>query len=210
MAKLTPRGDKRHPSPTNQEHIHGIRTLRKKRCDDCANLPSHTHNPKATALEDQRWLVGHAGAVLLRRCADKLTSRLSAALARRGMVPGGPRRGAGAVGGGDRSGATAMARIALLEHQGAVFGVAPGDATVRRALHELDERPGHGSPGRARRQAVRARVGPVGRARGRVPSGAPGREGLTGWIDATQNIEKHANFVPWPSSRARHGDVHQV
>jgi hypothetical protein len=39
---------------------------------------------------DGKGLVGHAGAVLLRRCADKtgLTSALSAGLARRGLLPG--------------------------------------------------------------------------------------------------------------------------
>lgn len=102
-----------------------------------------------------RGLVGHAGAVLLRRCADKtgLSSALSAALARRGVLPGWDRgvvlvQLAVAI----CLGATAMADITLLGHQAQVFGSAPSDATVRRALDELDE------AARARIARARAKV----------------------------------------------------
>ncbi|HEV2633806.1 MAG TPA: hypothetical protein VGX23_01595 [Actinocrinis sp.] len=106
-----------------------------------------------------RGLIGHAGAVLLRRCADKtgLTSALSTALGRRGLLPGWDRgvvlvQLAVAI----CLGAGSLADIALLGHQQAVFGAAPSDSTVRRALDELDDR------ARARiaksRASVRARV----------------------------------------------------
>ena len=90
---------------------------------------------------DAKGLVGYAGAVLLRRCADQsgLTSGLSEALRVRGRSPGWDRgvvlvQLAVAI----CLGATAMADIAVLDHQAAVFGTAPSDATVRRALAELD------------------------------------------------------------------------
>jgi hypothetical protein len=94
---------------------------------------------KVTA--DAKGLVGHAGAVLLRRCADQvgLTTGLSRALRVPGRSPGWDRgvvlvQLAVAI----CLGATAMADIAMLEHQAAVFGAAPSDSTVRRALAELD------------------------------------------------------------------------
>ena len=90
---------------------------------------------------DARGLVGHAGAVLLRRCADQagLTSALSDALRVRGRSPGWDRgvvlvQLAVAI----CLGATAMADIAVLDHQAALFGAAPSDSTVRRVLAELD------------------------------------------------------------------------
>ncbi len=55
---------------------------------------------------DGESLVGHAGAVLLRKLADQvgLTGALGPALARAGKVPaGGPGCGAGVHGGGDRA-----------------------------------------------------------------------------------------------------------
>jgi hypothetical protein len=90
---------------------------------------------------DGKGLVGHAGAVLLRRCADGvgLTSALSVALTRRDRSPGWDRgvvlvQMAVAI----ALGATAMADIAVLRHQQVVFGAAASDSTVRRALVELD------------------------------------------------------------------------
>jgi len=82
-------------------------------------------------------LVGHAGAVLLRKAADQsgLTSQLSAALRRKGTPP--PLdRGlvlvslAAAI----ALGATSMSDIALLAHLSPVLGAAPSGPTVRRAL----------------------------------------------------------------------------
>jgi hypothetical protein len=86
-------------------------------------------------------LVGHAGAVLLRKCADKagLTSGLNAVIPR-GEGPGWWDRGtvltslAVAIG----LGATSMSDIGLLAHQAPVFGDPPSDCTVRRCLTGLD------------------------------------------------------------------------
>jgi hypothetical protein len=86
-------------------------------------------------------LVGHAGAILLRRCADRtgLTGGLNKALP----------RGAGPLW-WDRGtvliclatsivlGATSMSDIRLLAHQALVFADPPSEATVRRALAGLD------------------------------------------------------------------------
>ncbi|MCM4084345.1 IS1380 family transposase [Paractinoplanes hotanensis] len=86
-------------------------------------------------------LVGHAGAVLLRKCADKagLTSGLNAVIPR-GEGPGWWDRGtvltslAVSIG----LGATSMSDIDLLAHQAPVFGDPPSDCTVRRCLAALD------------------------------------------------------------------------
>jgi hypothetical protein len=90
---------------------------------------------------DGRGLVGHAGAVLLRACADRtgLTGALSAALARRGVPPGRERglvlvQLAVAL----ALGATGMSDIRLLAHQAAVFGPPPFESTVRRTLDTFD------------------------------------------------------------------------
>jgi hypothetical protein len=94
-------------------------------------------------VADGRGLVGHAGAVLLRGCADRtgLTRALSGALARRGVPPGWDRglvlvQLAVAI----ALGATGMSDIRLLAHQAAVFGTAPSDSTVRRTLAPFDQR----------------------------------------------------------------------
>jgi len=82
-------------------------------------------------------LVGHAGAVLLRKAADQagLTGQLSAALRKKGTSPL-LDRGivllslAAAI----ALGATSMSDIALLAHLAPVPGAAPGGPTARRAL----------------------------------------------------------------------------
>ena len=82
-------------------------------------------------------LVGHAGAVLLRKAADQagLTGQLSAALRKKGTSPL-LDRGivllslAAAI----ALGATSMSDIALLAHLAPVLGAAPSGPTVRRAL----------------------------------------------------------------------------
>jgi hypothetical protein len=82
-------------------------------------------------------LVGHAGAVLLRKAADQtgLTSQLSTALRRQGTSPL-LDRGlvlvslAAAI----ALGATSMSDIALLGHLAPVLGASPSGPTVRRAL----------------------------------------------------------------------------
>lgn len=92
---------------------------------------------------DGRGLVGHAGAVLLRKCADRVG--LTAALAR--VLPHG-------VGAGWRDRGTVMVGLAmaialgatnlseaeqLSAHQAAVFGAPPSDSTARRTLAAIDE-----------------------------------------------------------------------
>ena len=82
-------------------------------------------------------LVGHAGAILLRKAADQagLTGQLSAALRKKGTSPL-LDRGivlvslAAAI----ALGATSMSDIALLAHLAPVLGDAPSGPTVRRAL----------------------------------------------------------------------------
>ena len=101
------------------------------------------------AMEDTRWdralkvtgggtgLVGHAGAVLLRKAADQagLTAALGAALHRARTSPVLDRgivlvSMAAAI----ALGATSMSDIAVLAHLAPVLGDAPSGPTVRRAL----------------------------------------------------------------------------
>jgi hypothetical protein len=93
------------------------------------------HALKVTA--DGTGLVGHAGAVLLRKAADQagLTAELSGALRKKGSFPVFDRGGvlvslAAAI----ALGATSMSDIALLAHLAPVLGDAPSGPTVRRAL----------------------------------------------------------------------------
>ena len=100
-------------------------------------------------MQDTRWdhalkvtgggtgLVGHAGAVLLRKAADQagLTAGLSAALRKAGTSPLLDRgivlvSMAAAI----ALGATSMSDIAVLAHLAPVLGGAPSGPTVRRAL----------------------------------------------------------------------------
>jgi hypothetical protein len=93
------------------------------------------HALKVTA--DGTGLVGHAGAVLLRKAADQagLTAQLSAALRKAGRSPLFDRGGvlvslAVAI----TLGATSMSDIAVLGHLAPVLGDAPSGPAVRRAL----------------------------------------------------------------------------
>ena len=123
-------------------------------------------------------LVGHAGAVLLRKLADRagLTAALGAALARAGKFPL-VDRGVALVSMAVAItlGATSMNDITVLAHQEQVFGAAPSDTTVRRTLELADPAtldkisPGAGGGPGARLVADR---GEAGRSRG-WPS--PGR-----------------------------------
>ena len=111
------------------------------------------HNLSVTA--SGKGLVGHAGAVLLRKCADRvgLPAAPSEVLPV-GQGPGWWDRGlvlvnlavAIALGG------TGMSDVALLAHQASVFGHPPSDSTAGRGLAALDDRL------LARIAAVRARV----------------------------------------------------
>src|ERR1700731_4263914 len=108
---------------------------------------------------DADGLIGHAGAVLLRKLADQcgLTLALGPALARAGKFPL-VDRGVALVSMAVAIvlGATSMTDIALLAHQEPVFGAAPSDTTVRRTLELADKRT-LDKVARAR-AAVRARV----------------------------------------------------
>src|SRR5271169_7142356 len=86
---------------------------------------------------DGRGLIGHAGAVLLRKAADQagLTAQLSGAMRVKGSSPLLDRgivlvSMAAAI----ALGATSMSDIALLAHLAPVLGTAPSGPTVRRAL----------------------------------------------------------------------------
>jgi hypothetical protein len=129
-------------------------------------------------------LVGHVGAVLLRRCADRpgLTGGLNKVLPR-GKGPGWWDRGtvlvclAVAI----VLGATSMSDIGLLAHQALVFAEPPSEATVRRALAALDEA-GLRRIAKARAK-VRARVWEL---LARRPQGFPwlavAGKVLSGWV----------------------------
>ena len=98
------------------------------------------HNGWAHALKvtgGGTGLVGHAGAILLRKAADQagLTAGLGAALRKAGMSPVFDRgivlvSVAAAI----ALGATSMSDIAVLAHLAPVLGAAPSGPTVRRAL----------------------------------------------------------------------------
>jgi hypothetical protein len=90
---------------------------------------------------DADGLVGHAGAVLLRKLADQcgLTPALGAALGRTGKFPlidRGMALVSMAV--AIALGATSMSDIAVLTHQEPVLGAAPSDTTGRRTLELAD------------------------------------------------------------------------
>ena len=87
-----------------------------------------------SVVPDADGLIGHAGAVLLRKLADQcgLTSALGAALGRKGKFPlidRGMALVSMAV--AIALGATSMSDIAVLAHQEPVLGAAPSDTTVR-------------------------------------------------------------------------------
>jgi hypothetical protein len=133
---------------------------------------------------DAEGLIGHAGAVLLRKLADQcgLSSALGAALGRKGKLPL-IDRGIALVSMAVAItlGAASMSDIALLAHQEPVFGVAPSDTTVRRTLELADSRT-LDKIARAR-AAVRAHVWQLVAAR---PSGFPWLAAagklLAGWL----------------------------
>jgi hypothetical protein len=106
-----------------------------------------------SVTSDGEGLVGQAGAVLLRKLADQcgLTSALGGALARAGKFPLAG-RGVALVSMAVAIvlGATGMSDIALLDHQGLVFGPPPSDTTIRRTLELADDK--------ALRRAAKARA----------------------------------------------------
>jgi Transposase DDE domain group 1 len=148
-------------------------------------------------MEDTRWdralkvtgsgagLVGHAGAVLLRKAADQagLTAGLGTALRKAGTSPV-LDRGivlvslAAAI----ALGATSMSDIAVLAHLGPVLGAAPSGPTVRRALDLAGHPAMLDRVARARAKA-RARVWQLIE---KTPAGFPwlaiAGKTLTGWV----------------------------
>jgi hypothetical protein len=96
-----------------------------------------------SVTSDGEGLIGHAGAVLLRKLADQagLTAGLGPALARAGKFPL-VDRGVALVSMAVAIalGATSMNDITLLAHQEPVFGAAPSDTTVRRTLELADNK----------------------------------------------------------------------
>ncbi|MBG0814277.1 IS1380 family transposase [Planomonospora sp. ID82291] len=104
---------------------------------------------------DGKGLIGHAGAVLLRKSADQtgLTGALGGAFARLGTSPVWDRgvlliQLAVAIALGARS----MRQIALLSHHEHLFGAPPSDSTIRRALEPI------GRDERLQRRIARARA----------------------------------------------------
>ena len=141
------------------------------------------HALKVTA--DGAGLVGHAGAVLLRKAADQagLTAQLSAALRKAGRSPLFDRGGvlvslAVAI----TLGAASMSDIAVLAHLAPVLGDAPSGPTVRRAL---DLAGSAASLDRIARARARARAH-VWQLIGATAAGFPwlviAGKALTGWL----------------------------
>jgi hypothetical protein len=132
------------------------------------------HGLRVTAEADG--LVGHAGAVLLRKLADQagLTAALGPALARAGKFPL-VDRGAALVSMAVAImlGATSMNDITLLAHHAPVLGAEPSDTTVRRTLELADP----ATLDKIARVRVRAHVWKLICATpGRVPLAGRGRE----------------------------------
>jgi len=129
-------------------------------------------------------LVGHAGAILVRQCADRtgLTGALNAVLPR-GSGPGWWDRGTvlACLATAIVLGATSMSDIGLLAHQALVFADPPSESTVRRALAELDET----ALRRIAKARARVRAG-VWELLARRPQGFPwlcvAGKLLTGWV----------------------------
>jgi len=148
-------------------------------------MPKNTRwDRNLSVAPDAGGLIGHAGAVLLRKLADQcgLTSALGAALGRKGKFPlidRGMALVSMAV--AIALGARTMSDIAVLTHQEPVFGTAPSDTTVRRTL-ELADPVTLDKIARAR-AAVRARVWQLVCAR---PAGFPwlaiAGKLLAGWL----------------------------
>jgi len=139
---------------------------------------------RLAVVADGKGLIGHAGAVLLRACADRVG--LTAALARVLPVGAGAWRDRAEVVVGLATaivlGATNLSEAEQLQlHQAPVFGPPASDSTARRTLAALDER------ALARIAKVRARVrrhvwGLLHLRPGGFPWLTVAGKRLTGWI----------------------------
>ena len=97
------------------------------------------HNGWDHALKvtgDGTGLVGHAGAVLLRKAADQagLTAGSARRCGRKALAPVRPGVVLVSLAAAIALGATSMSDIAVLAHLAPVLGAAPSGPTVRRAL----------------------------------------------------------------------------
>jgi hypothetical protein len=138
---------------------------------------------KVTA--DGKGLVGHAGAVLLRKAADQLglTAGLSAALLKKGTSPlldRGTVLASLAV--AIALGATSMSDIALLAHLAPVLGDAPSGPTVRRALGLAGTPAMAGRVARARAKAREHAWNLIEKTRAGFPWLTVAGKVLTGWL----------------------------
>lgn len=175
-------------------------------------------------MEDTRWdralkvtgggagLVGHAGAVLLRKAADQagLTAALSAALRKAGTSPVLDRgvvlvSMAAAV----ALGAASMSDVAVLAHLAPVLGDAPSGPTVRRAL---DLAGAAAMPDRIARARARARAhvwALIERTAAGFPWLAIAGKTLTGWVvidmDATLVTARSAKEGAAPTWKKGYG-----
>jgi Transposase DDE domain group 1 len=140
------------------------------------------HGLKVTG--DGAGLVGHGGAVLLRKLADQcgLTAALEGALARAGTFPQFS-RGVVVVSMAIAIalGATSMSDIAVLAQLAPVLGAAPSSSTVRRVLGLADTRT------LTRIAQARARIGAhAWKQIGGTPAGFPwlriAGKALAGWV----------------------------
>jgi hypothetical protein len=167
---------------------------------------------KVTA--DGKGLVGHAGAVLLRKAADQLglTAGLSAALRRKGSSPL-LDRGAVLVSlaVAIALGATSMSDIALLAHLSPVLGDAPSGPTVRRALDLAGTPRMLGRVARARAKAREHAWGLIEKTPAGFPWLAVAGKTLTGWLvidmDATlvaSSSDKEGAAATWKKGYGFH------
>jgi len=141
------------------------------------------HALKVTA--DGTGLVGHAGAVLLRKAADQtgLTSQLSAALLKKGSSPVLDRGTVlASLATAIALGATSMSDIALLAHLAPVLGEAPSGPTVRRALDLAGSPAALGKIARARARARAHAWKLIEQAPGGFPWLAVAGKALAGWL----------------------------
>jgi hypothetical protein len=141
------------------------------------------HALKVTA--GGKGLVGHAGAILLRKAADQagLTSGLSAALLKKGTSPlldRGLVLASLAV--AIALGATSMSDIAVLAHLAPVLGDAPSGPTVRRALDLAGAPAMAGRIARARAKAREHAWNLIERTPAGFPWLAVAGKTLTGWL----------------------------
>jgi DDE family transposase len=138
-----------------------------------------------TVTADGTGLIGHAGAVLLRKAADQagLTAGLSSAFRRKNASPL-LDRGAVLVSMAVAIalGAVSMSDIGLLAHLAPVLGASPSGPTVRRALELAG---GTAMAGRAARARAKARAH-VRQLLGETPGGFPwltiAGKTLAGWL----------------------------